>query len=120
MWWRRASSSPRRRPPCSARRTIVVASATASSRVRMKAPPPTLTSKTMADAPPAIFFETIEAAIRPTPMNMPMVIVPTTLIPLAGLTMLILPRIKGAVIGLLYALKVRRGDAALHTADRFE
>ncbi len=48
------------------------------------------------------------------------VIVPATLIPLGGLTMLILPRIKGAVIGLLYALKVRRGDAALHTADRFE
>jgi len=48
------------------------------------------------------------------------VIVPATLIPLGGLTMLILPRIKGAVIGLLYSLKVRRGDAALHTADRFE
>jgi uncharacterized protein (DUF983 family) len=47
-------------------------------------------------------------------------IVPATLIPLGGLTMLILPRVKGAVIGLLYALRVRRGDAALHTADRFE
>jgi uncharacterized protein (DUF983 family) len=47
-------------------------------------------------------------------------IVPATLIPLAGLTMLVLPRTKGAVIGALYALKVSRDDAALHTADRFE
>jgi len=48
------------------------------------------------------------------------VIVPAVLIPLASLTMLVLPRVKGAVIGALYALKVRRDDAALHTADRFE
>jgi uncharacterized protein (DUF983 family) len=48
------------------------------------------------------------------------VIVPATLIPLAGLTLLLLPRVKGAVIGLLYALRVRRADAALHTADRLE
>jgi uncharacterized protein (DUF983 family) len=47
-------------------------------------------------------------------------IVPAVLIPLAGLTMLVLPRVKGAVIGALYALKVRRQDAALHTADRLE
>ncbi len=45
--------------------------------------------------------------------------VPVVLIPLAGLTMAILPRVKGAVIGLLYALKVNRADAELHTADRF-
>ena len=50
----------------------------------------------------------------------PVVVVPLVLIPLAGLTLLVLPRVKGAVIGLLYALKVRRQDAALHTADRFE
>jgi len=50
----------------------------------------------------------------------PMIIVPATLIPLAGLIMLLLPRIKGAVIGALYALKVSREDAALHTADRLD
>lgn len=50
----------------------------------------------------------------------PAVIVPAVLIPLGGLTMVVLPRVKGAVIGLLYALRVRRQDAALHTADRFE
>jgi uncharacterized protein (DUF983 family) len=49
-----------------------------------------------------------------------MLIVPLVLVPLAGLTLVVLPRVKGAVIGLLYALKVRRADAALHTADRFE
>ena len=47
-------------------------------------------------------------------------IVPATLIPLAGLTLVLLPRIKGAVIGLLYAVRVRRQDAHLHTADRLE
>jgi uncharacterized protein (DUF983 family) len=45
------------------------------------------------------------------------IIVPCVLIPLAGLTMAVLPRVKGAVIGALYALRVRRQDAALHTAD---
>jgi uncharacterized protein (DUF983 family) len=48
------------------------------------------------------------------------VIVPATLIPLCVLTLLALPRVKGAVIGLLYALNVHRGDGALHTADRFD
>ena len=48
------------------------------------------------------------------------IIVPATLIPLAGLILLLLPRIKGAVIGALYALKVRREDGPLHTADRFD
>jgi len=46
-------------------------------------------------------------------------IVPATLIPLTALTLLLLPRVKGATIGLLYALKVRRADAAIHTADRY-
>jgi len=50
----------------------------------------------------------------------PTLIVPLVLIPLAVLTLVVLPRVKGAVIGLLYALKVRREDAALHTADRFD
>jgi uncharacterized protein (DUF983 family) len=45
-------------------------------------------------------------------------VVPAVLIPLAGLTLLTLPRVKGAVIGLLYALRVRRQDQGLHTSDR--
>jgi uncharacterized protein (DUF983 family) len=48
------------------------------------------------------------------------VIVPVILIPLTIVTLVALPRVKGAVIGLLYALRVRRQDGALHTADRFE
>jgi uncharacterized protein (DUF983 family) len=48
------------------------------------------------------------------------VVVPAVLIPLVVLTLVILPRVKGAVIGLLYSLKVRRADAALHTADQLE
>jgi uncharacterized protein (DUF983 family) len=48
------------------------------------------------------------------------VVVPVVLIPLAVLTLLALPRVKGAVIGLLYTLRVKREDAALHTADRLE
>ncbi len=39
------------------------------------------------------------------------VIVPATLIPLAAITLALLPRVKGAVIGLLYALKLA-GDQA--------
>ena len=34
------------------------------------------------------------------------------------LTLLLLPRVKGAVVGLLYAHRVHREDAAIHTADR--
>lgn len=44
-------------------------------------------------------------------------VLPATLIPLCALTLALLPRIKGAVIGLLYALGVRAADAHLHTAD---
>ena len=43
--------------------------------------------------------------------------VPATLIPLAALTLALLPRVKGAFIGLLYALDVKDSDAAMHTAD---
>ena len=46
------------------------------------------------------------------------VIVPAVVIPLIALTLAILPFTKGAVIGLLYALKVHREDGALHTAER--
>lgn len=48
------------------------------------------------------------------------VIVPAVVIPLIGLTLAVLPLSKGAVIGLLYALKIHREDAGLHTADRAE
>ncbi len=48
------------------------------------------------------------------------VILPVTLIPLTVLTLAMLPRTKGAVIGALYALRVSRADATLHTADRFD
>jgi uncharacterized protein (DUF983 family) len=47
-------------------------------------------------------------------------VVPGVLIPLTLFTLLFLPRVKGAVIGLLYALSVKRQDGALHTADRLE
>ncbi len=47
-------------------------------------------------------------------------ILPATLIPLTVLTLAMLPRTKGAVIGVLYALRVSRTDGALHTADRFD
>jgi uncharacterized protein (DUF983 family) len=53
-------------------------------------------------------------------MAPPILSVPGTLIPLTVFTLLFLPRVKGAVIGLLYGLKVKRGDAALHTADRLD
>ena len=48
------------------------------------------------------------------------VIVPAAVIPVAVITLLALPRIKGAVIGVLYALDINRGDAHLHTADAAE
>jgi len=47
-------------------------------------------------------------------------VLPGALIPLVALILLLLPRVKGAVIGLLYALKVTRADGALHTADRYD
>jgi len=46
------------------------------------------------------------------------VVVPGTVIPLAIITLLALPRIKGAVIGMLYAMRIVREDSLLHTADR--
>jgi uncharacterized protein (DUF983 family) len=42
---------------------------------------------------------------------------PLILIPLAALTLLILPRVKGGWIGMMYALGVKDSDARLHTAD---
>jgi len=48
------------------------------------------------------------------------VVVPGTVIPLAVITLMALPRIKGAVIGMLYAMRIVREDSLLHTADRAE
>ena len=45
------------------------------------------------------------------------IMLPATLIPLAVATLALLPRVKGAFIGLLYALKVKESDAHLHSAD---
>jgi uncharacterized protein (DUF983 family) len=45
------------------------------------------------------------------------VLLPATLIPLAIATLMLLPRIKGGFIGVLYAMGVRASDARLHTAD---
>jgi len=47
-------------------------------------------------------------------------VIPGTLIPLCAFTLFFLPRVKGAVIGLLYALNINRGDGRLHTADRYD
>lgn len=46
------------------------------------------------------------------------IVVPGTVIPLAVITLLALPRIKGAVIGMLYAMRIVREDGMLHSADR--
>lgn len=45
------------------------------------------------------------------------VVVPATLLPLCLFTLALLPRVKGAFIGLLYALGVKASDGRLHTAD---
>jgi len=43
-----------------------------------------------------------------------------TLVPVALLTLLLLPVVKGGFIGLLWALNVHREDAVLHTADALD
>ena len=47
----------------------------------------------------------------------PAIVLPATLIPLALVSLLLLPLNKGWLIGLLYALGVKRSDGAIHTAD---
>jgi uncharacterized protein (DUF983 family) len=42
---------------------------------------------------------------------------PLILVPLLGLTLLVLPRVKGGWIGLMYALGVTNRDHRVHTAD---
>ena len=48
------------------------------------------------------------------------IIVPAALVVVGAITLVALPIIKGAFVGLLYALDVNRGDAHLHTADAAE
>ena len=47
----------------------------------------------------------------------PAIVLPATLIPLAIVTLVLLHVTKGWFIGLLYALGVKQGDGAIHTAD---
>ena len=47
----------------------------------------------------------------------PAIVLPATLIPLAIVTLVLLHVTKGWFIGLLYALGVKQGDRAVHTAD---
>jgi len=48
------------------------------------------------------------------------VLIPSSLAAVGAITLTALPVIKGAVVGLLYALDINRGDAHLHTADAAE
>jgi len=50
----------------------------------------------------------------------PAIVVPATLIPLCIATLLLLPRVKGAFIGVIYKVGVREADRSLHTADAAE
>ena len=47
-------------------------------------------------------------------------LVPGALAAVGAITLTALPVVKGAVVGLLYALDINRGDARLHTADAAE
>lgn len=47
----------------------------------------------------------------------PWIVLPATLIPLTLVSLVLLPLNKGWFIGLLYALGIKRGDSAIHTAD---
>jgi uncharacterized protein (DUF983 family) len=47
----------------------------------------------------------------------PAISLPVILIPLAAITLALLPRIKGGWIGMMYALGVKDTDHRLHTAD---
>jgi uncharacterized protein (DUF983 family) len=47
----------------------------------------------------------------------PVYSLPLILIPLAALTLALLPRIKGAWVGMMYAMGVKDTDSHLHTAD---
>jgi uncharacterized protein (DUF983 family) len=47
----------------------------------------------------------------------PAISLPIILVALAALTLVVLPRVKGGWIGLMYSLGVKDTDAHLHTAD---
>jgi len=59
---------------------------------------------------PLLFFSIIWEA--PT-----MYVLPATLIPLAVITLALLPRVKGAFVGLLHAIAMREGESALHITE---
>ena len=59
---------------------------------------------------PMLFFPIIWQAS-------PAIVLPATLIPLTIATLLILPRVKGSFIGLLYSNGIKARDAHLHAAD---
>lgn len=48
------------------------------------------------------------------------ILIPSALTAVGAITLVALPVIKGAVIGLTYALNINRADAHLHTADAAE
>jgi uncharacterized protein (DUF983 family) len=48
------------------------------------------------------------------------ILLPAALIAAGAITLTALPIVKGAVVGLLYALDINRADAHLHTADAAE
>ena len=49
-----------------------------------------------------------------------LILVPSALLSVAAITLLALPLVKGAFIGLTYALDINRADAHLHPADAAE
>jgi uncharacterized protein (DUF983 family) len=48
------------------------------------------------------------------------IVAPAALVAVGAITLIALPIVKGAVIGLLYALDITRADGRLHTADAAE
>lgn len=81
-----------------------------------------------ADDGPAYFTILIVAHLFVAPLLLfpviwqapPLLVVPGALIPLGLLTLILLPRIKGGFIGVLYANGVKEADQRLHTADAAE
>ena len=82
-------------------------------------------SKYPADDGPAYFTILIVGHLVVAPLLIfpviweasPAIVLPATLIPLAIVTLVLLHVTKGWFIGLLYALGVKQGDRAVHTAD---
>ncbi|WP_374656716.1 DUF983 domain-containing protein [Phenylobacterium sp.] len=82
-------------------------------------------SKYPADDGPAYFTILIVGHLIVAPLLIfpviweasPWIVLPATLIPLTLVSLALLPLNKGWFIGLLYALGIKRGDSAIHTAD---